>query len=204
MTNASGTKILSRKVEFAGWHKLETIVVAPASLRHEGQSAPLSREVYICGNAAIALLYEPETDRILFNEQFRIGAFMAGEANPCLIECCAGLVDAGETPEQAIRREAVEETGCEILDLEFIGKSYPSPGASDETHMLYCARVGKAEAGHFGLEEEGEEIKTHLVPAAEAIRMLDAGEIVNGATLICMNWFARNHGRLRKKWGKQA
>ncbi len=201
MTNTSKANILSRKLEFDGWHKLETIVVQTDSLRHDGKAEPMQRELFRCHVCSVALLYQPETDQILFNEQFRGGAFMAGDANPWLIECCAGLVDAGETPEEAVRREAVEETGCNILDLEFIGKSYSSPGASDEVHMLYCGRIGKAEAGHFGLEEEGEEIKTHLIPAVEAIRMLDTGKIVNGATLICMNWFARNHERLQKKWG---
>ncbi len=201
MTTRSKVKILSRKLEFKGWHKLETVVVQPASLRHDGATEPMSREMYICGTAAIALLYQPETDELLLNEQFRVGPFLAGDEKPFLIECCAGLVDPGETPEETVRREAVEETGSEILDLEFIGKSYPSPGATDEVHMLYCGRIGKAAAGHFGLVEEGEEIKTHLVPAAEAIRMLDEGVIVNGATLICMNWFARHHERLRKKWG---
>jgi len=68
--------------------------------------------------------------------------------------------------------------------------------------MNYCGRIGKTETGFHGLEEEGEEIKTHLFPAAEAIRMLDDGEITNGAAVVCLHWFARNHERLRKKWSK--
>jgi len=197
------TKIISRKVEFEGWHKLETVVVQPASLRHAGLAEPMKREVYCSGTCAVALLYLPETDQILLNQQFRVGVFMAeGNNDPWLYECCAGMVDEGEDAETAVRREAVEETGCKILDLEFIGKTYPSPGGTDEIHMLYCGRIGTAEAGHYGLEEEGEEIKTHLVSANEAIRMLDEGKITNGATVICLHWFARNHERLRKKWNK--
>ena len=163
----------------------------------------MRREVYYCGEVAVALLYIPETDQILLNEQFRVGSFMAGEENPWLIECCAGMIDDGEDAETAVRREAIEETGCKILDLEFIGKAYPSPGGSNEVFYLYCGRIGKAEAGHFGLEEEGEEIRTHLFSATEAIKMLDEGRILNGATLISLHWFARHHNRLRKKWSSK-
>jgi ADP-ribose pyrophosphatase len=203
MTALSKTKIISRKVEFKGWHSLETVTVQPQSLRHAGLAQPMSREVYCSGTCAVALLYLPETDQILLNEQFRVGVLLAGDDNPWLYECAAGMVDDGEDAETAVKREALEETGCPILDLEFIGKTYPSPGGSNEVHMLYCGRIDAAEAGHYGLEEEGEEIKTHLVAATEAIRMLDAGRITNAATVICLHWFARHHDRLRKKWGQK-
>lgn len=203
MTTALQTKIISRTVEFEGWHKLETIVVEHASLKHEGTSlAPITREVFICGPAVMALLYQPETDEVLLNEQFRIGPFIAGEPNPWILECCAGMIDEGEAPEEALRRETLEETGCEILDLEFICKTYPSPGGTDEMCLMYCGRISQAKPGYFGADE-GEEIKTRLIPAAEIIRMLDAGKIVNSGTILCLQWFARNHERLRKKWSQK-
>ena len=203
LTHTLKAKIISRKLEFKGWHRLETVVIQHQSLKHDGWTSPISREIYYCGTAVVALLYQPETDQILLNEQFRVGAFIAGDDSPWLMECCAGMIDDGEDPEAAVRREAAEETGCTILDLEFIGKTYPSPGGSDEVHLLYCGRIGTAEAGHYGLAEEGEEIKTHLVSAAEAIDMLDTGRITNAATVICLHWFARNHDRLRRKWSVQ-
>ena len=203
MTNSPKTKILSRDVKFEGWHRLETVTVQPQSLKHNGLASPITREVYYCGMVIGTLLYLPETDEILLNEQFRIGAFMAGDPNPAIYETSAGGIDKEESPETAVRREALEETGCTVLDLEFIGKSYPSPGSSDEIFLLYCGRIDKAETGHYGLEHEEEEIKTHLLPAVEAIRMLDAGKITNGSTVICLHWFARNHTRLRQKWGRK-
>lgn len=200
MVGASKTKIISRKVEFEGWNRLETVVVQHASLKSGEPMEPMKREVFCCGICVVTLLYLPETDQILMNEQFRIGAFMAGESNPWLYECCAGMVDEGEKPEEAARREALEETGCNVLDLEFIGKAYPSPGGTDEMYMLYCGRINSAEAGHYGLAEEGEEIRTHLISAAEAIRLLDTGKIINGGAIMCLHWFARHHDRLRKQW----
>jgi len=130
MSSSSKAKIVSRKVEFKGWHTLETLVVQPKSLKHDGWAEPMSREMYYTGLIVGALLYNPETDEVLMNQQFRVGAFVAGDEAPHLYECCAGKVDEGETPEDAVRREAKEETGCDILDLEFIGTFYPTPAAA--------------------------------------------------------------------------
>ncbi|MCB2157335.1 MAG: NUDIX domain-containing protein, partial [Rhodobacteraceae bacterium] len=45
-------------------------------------------------------------DRVLLIEQFRMGPYARGDAEPWLIEAIAGRVDPGETPEDAARREA--------------------------------------------------------------------------------------------------
>lgn len=194
-------KVISRKVEFDGWHSLETIVLQHKSRVKDGYAAPMQREVFFVGPVVVGLLYLAKTDQILFNEQFRMGAWASNDPQPWLLECCAGLMDDDETAENALHREALEETGCTLSDIEFIAKVYPSAGAVAETQFLYCARIDDATAGAFGLEEEGEEITTRLIDAAEAIRMLDAGAFTNGATVTCLQWFARHHDRLKKKWG---
>lgn len=73
-----------------------------------------------------------------------------------------GFVDAGETPEQAIRREVLEETGCRLLDAElrhtatgeydheptlnflFTGTIDGEPEASDDSAELKWWPLGKA------------------------------------------------------------
>lgn len=199
--NSQAAKLISRKVEFKAYRTLETFVVQPKSLRHEGYATPMTREVVVMGRAASAILYIPETDELLMNEQFRIGAYILGEENPFLLECCAGAVDAGEEPVDAARREALEETGAEVLDIEFFGRMYTSCGVLAEEFHMFAARIAPPATGFYGVEGEGEEIKTHLIPYAEILRMLDAGEILNGPTVLMLNWFARHRDRLRKKWG---
>lgn len=194
-------KILEQKIVFTGYHRLEVCHFQPKSLHGEKWMAAMSREIFRSGPVASALLYCPESDEVLLNEQFRGGAFLAGAENPWLIECCAGGIDAGETPEQAVRREALEETGAEILALEPIGTVFTSPGCLDEEFFLFCGRIAKPQAGKIlGLIEEGEEIKTHLLSSAEAIALLDAGKITNVTTALCLQWFARNRDKIRKKW----
>ncbi|MBI1216388.1 MAG: NUDIX domain-containing protein [Alphaproteobacteria bacterium] len=196
-------KIISRKVEFDGWHRLETVVAQPRSLKHGGWADEMAREVMRGGEEgkiACVLLYIPETDEILLNEQFRMGAMIAGAQDPFLFECAAGFVDAGETPAEAATREALEETGTEITALHPIGIYYTSPGCLAEEFHIFIGRIAAAESGIYGMAHEGEEIKTHLLTAKQALQMLDENHIRNAVTSIALHWFARNKEKIRKQW----
>lgn len=194
-------KITERRVVFEGYHHLEIAEMHPQSLRHEGWATPIQREIFHAGECAVVLLYHPESDSILMNEQFRAAPCIMGDENPWLLECCAGVIDEGETPEEAALRESLEETGMPILDLLPIAKVYPSPGTLAEIYHLFCGRIDDPQhGGVFGLEEEGEEIKTHLFPADELIALMDAGKITNAGALMCIQWFARHRVALRARW----
>lgn len=194
-------KIVSREVVFDGFHRLEVIRLQPKSLKTNSWAGEMEREIFTAGPYSTVLLYIPETDEILLNEQFRLGAYMAQAADPFLYECAAGMIDEGETPEEAAVRETLEETGCHVIALEKVGSFYTSPGCLDEEAYVFIGRIAKAEAGNiFGVEEEGEEIRTHLLPAEKVFEMLDAGLIQNGSSALAINWFARHRDRLRKQW----
>jgi len=199
MTTPSA-KIISRKRLFDGFHKLDMITAEIGSLRPGGGSMTIAREV-LCGpHVAMILLYNPATDEILMNKQFRIGAFVGGAEDPFLLECAAGCIDEGETPEQAAVREAREETGCEISELERIGACYSNPGNLNQKFHLFAGCIDQAAPGFHGHTEEGEDIETVLLPAKDVIAMLDNDEILQAPAALMLHWFARNHERLRKKW----
>ena len=65
------------------------------------------------GNAVATLLYDPARDTVVMVEQFRLPAYLAGRSAWCL-ETPAGIVKPGEELAEVARREALEETGCEI------------------------------------------------------------------------------------------
>ena len=76
-----------------------------------GKMENLTRAGFVGSDAAIILPYDPKTDRVLLIEQFRFGPFLREDANPWILEPIAGRIDAGEAPEKAACREAMEEAG---------------------------------------------------------------------------------------------
>jgi ADP-ribose diphosphatase len=153
------------------------------------------------GMAVAVVLYDPDRDEAVLVEQLRLGALLAA-ASPWQIEVAAGLVDDGEVPEAVAIREIGEETGLEPAGaLIPIQRYLPSPGASDESVLLFCARVdATAAAGLHGLHEEGEDIRVVVKSVAEIEALLDAGSIENGHSLVALYWLLRHRERLRRLW----
>ncbi len=199
--------ILERNVPYQGYYRIETY-----RLRHRlfagGWSEPMSREMLERGHAVGVILYDPERDDLVLIEQFRIGAFaacasphFAGSSSPWLLEIVAGIIDEGERPEDVARREAIEEAGCEIRDLEFACRFLVSPGVCSESITLFCGRVDTSRVGGLhGLDHEHEDIRVSVVPASEVFQWLDDGRFVNATAIIALQWFRLRHAALRQKW----
>jgi ADP-ribose pyrophosphatase len=155
------------------------------------------------GAAVAVVLYDPERDAVVLIEQFRIAPVFAG-CSPWMLEVVAGLVDhEGEAEADVARREAVEEAGVAVIgELIPIQRYLPTPGDSDQATMLFCGRVDSAQAaGIHGLAEESEDIRVVVKPVAEIEALVDAGEIDNGHTLVCLYWLLRHRDEVRRKWG---
>ena len=54
--------------------------------------------------------------KIVLIQQFRPGT-ISKDNNNYLDEVVAGIIDPGESPEEAAKRECLEETGCKINKL---------------------------------------------------------------------------------------
>ena len=162
-----------------------------------GDSVELSREIFERGRAVAVLPYDPRRDQVVLVEQFRPGA-LGVDPDPWLIETIAGIVEPGEDLEDVARREAKEEAGLELADLEPVTRYFASPGGSTETVDLFFARVDTAEIGGvFGLADEGEDIKVHVVEFGRALTWLDEGRIKVATTIIALQWLRLNRDRLR-------
>ncbi len=132
--------------------------------------------------------------------QFRAGAYVAGR-HPWTWEIVAGILEGDESPEQLIRREAVEEAALEIRDVIPMHAVVLSPGACSETCATYLGRVDSAKAGGvYGLEAEGENILVKVLPFSEARAMLDRDEIGNAIGVIALQWLALHRDEVRARW----
>lgn len=173
------------------------------TLRHRrfdgGMSPQLTREVFVAGDAVTVLPYDPVRDRVLLVEQMRMGPLGRGDPLPWQLEAIAGRIDPGETPEEAARREAVEEAGLVLGTLEKVAEYYPTPGAVTEYLYSYVGLCDLADgsAGVFGAEDEAEDIKGHLLSFDRLIEVMAAGEIGNAPLLLTVLWLQRERARLR-------
>lgn len=153
----------------------------------EGGSLRIRREMMERGDAAAMLLYDPKADSVLLLDQFRIGP-AARQDNPWLTEIVAGIVDAGETAEEAVRRECLEEAGYQPYEVSFLGRYYSSPGGCSERIDLFLGLVDKDKpcTSGGGVDHEHEDIRAYWVARAEALAMLAAGKINSGAPMLAL------------------
>jgi ADP-ribose pyrophosphatase len=142
-----------------------------------------------------AVLVNKARRRVILVNQFRYAALARGEG--WLTEVVAGLVDEGETPEQAVRREILEEAGYEVEKLERISHFYPSPGTTSEQVILFYAETrgdGPVAKGG-GVAEENEDIQVLELAPEEALRQVESGEIADAKTIIGLMWLKERMGR---------
>ncbi len=113
------------------------------------------------GNSVAALVYDSDKGTFLFTKQFRIGS------QSTMLEIPAGSMDKpGESPEDVLRRELMEELGVEIApplengysNFQLLGSFYVSPGGCSEKVFIYLVdKIIKKEQGG-GVDDEDIEI----------------------------------------------
>lgn len=170
------------------------------ALYRGGWSEVLERELFHRGRCVAVIPYDPQLDRVVLIEQFRVGA-MKTEQEPWLIEIVAGAVEEGEDPPQVAHREALEEAGCELRELIPIYEFFTTPGGCSEKLTLFCGIVDASDlGGHYGLPEEQEDIWVRVVEYQEAMDLLADGKIDSAIPIVALQWLALNRDALRQRF----
>lgn len=193
-------EIRTEKVEigYNGFFRLEEHHLSYPSF-NGGRSPVVSRVAFVSVDAVTLLPYDPVRDRVLLVDQFRVGPYVRGDAQPWTLEAVAGRVDGGESWEDAVHREAREEAGLTLWHLAHIGSYYPSPGAVTEYLASYIGLTDLPDsaAGLFGVAEEAEDIRAVLVDFDDLMAMTRDGRIQNGPLMISALRLAADRAALR-------
>jgi len=145
------------------------------------------REVYDHGDGASILLYNLVKKTVVLTRQFRLPSYLNGTPSGMVIEVCAGSLD-GDTPEDCAKKEALEESGYQVEEIEKVGEIYPSPAVMTEIAYLFIAEytdhMKVTEGG--GLDEEGEYLEVIEIPFEDAFGMIADGQIRDARTVILL------------------
>lgn len=120
-------------------------------------------------------------DEILLIKQYRHGI------RSVTFEIPGGMVDPGESPLDAAKRELLEETGYFSNDWELIGHVHPNPAIQDNICYTYLARnverVGEPKP------DGTEDIATFLTLTSEMIELVSNGEITHALVISALYWY---------------
>ena len=129
-------------------------------------------------------------NRTILIEQFRHGT------EEIILEIPGGMIDEGEAPEAAARRELLEETGFASDEFVYLGKSRPNPAIQNNWIYFFAAlNCRKIQATAF---DEHESVVTKLVPLDEIPNLIASEQITH--SLVLAGFYkldlARNNGDL--------
>ncbi len=127
-------------------------------------------------------------DELVLVEQYRHGLGRMSRELP------AGLIDPGETPLDAARRELLEETGC--IAARWTPLAVVSPEPSRSTHRAHLFLATGVEATGNPCPEPTEVLRVIRTPAAEVLAQLGSGYIEHAAHVAAVLLAAR------RGWGR--
>jgi len=192
-------EILGQRTVFQGFFRINEY-----KMRHRlfsgGWSDVVTREMFERGHAVVVLPFDRNSDQVVLVEQIRLGARDRLQG-PWLLEAVAGMIGQDEDCEQVARREALEEAGLTLGRLVPMLSYLSSPGGTTERIHLYLGELtAPVQPGIFGLPEEHEDIRVHLISRTHAMQLLADGKIDNAATVIALQWLALHHAQIRAAW----
>ncbi|MFM9994582.1 MAG: NUDIX hydrolase [Phycisphaerales bacterium] len=147
---------------------------------------PIKREVVRHPGAVVILpiLEEPGGGRqvvLIRNERIAVGR--------TLWELPAGTLEPMEKPEECAPRELEEETGYRAATLTPLARFHTTPGLTDELMHAFVA-TGLT---HVGQRLEADErLTVHPRPVAEALAMVDSGEMTDAKSMLTLLMAVRN------------
>ena len=124
-------QIVERSVAYTGYLTVEKLRIQLVD------GAVVSREIETHGDAAAVLPYDIQRRCALVVRLFRAPVFGVTQEG-MIEEACAGMIEEEEDG-AAARREAYEELGVTLHDLERVGRIWSSPGVSTERQSLFLA-----------------------------------------------------------------
>jgi nudix-type nucleoside diphosphatase (YffH/AdpP family) len=173
--------------------------VKKAKIKHDlfdGNSIEVERLSLERGDSVAILLYEKDTDSLLFTNQFRYPTIKEKEG--WILELTAGSLEVDESPEERVKKEVEEEVGYRIQELEFISSFFVSPGGSSEKILLFYSEVNASDKVFKGggMKYEKEDIQLVKLKTKAVVQQFKEQQFRDAKTIIGIQWFLANKSEL--------
>jgi nudix-type nucleoside diphosphatase (YffH/AdpP family) len=189
MSSSAPPQIVKRERVYAGYVTVDRLLLRLA----DGQE--IWREVEAHGDAVAVLPYDAARRMALTVRLYRAPALSVGCAE-LFQEACAGMIDPGDrSPAEAVRREAMEELGVALGELEPVATVWTSPGVVAERSSLFLAPYVAADrvASGGGLAVEHENIEVLETGLRDLADDVDHGRIEDAKLLILLQTLRLRH-----------
>ncbi len=147
---------------------------------------PLAHDVFVFAAPDWCnVLAETDAGELVFVWQYRFGS------DALSLEVPGGVVDPGEAPIEAARRELREETGYEAETFELVSVVEPNPALQGNRCYTFLARGARA-TGQTAFDEL-EDLETVLVPRAAIAPLIDDGIVTHALAVVALEAYLRKH-----------
>lgn len=132
------------------------------------------------GNAVIIIAVN-ENDEVFFIEQYR------ETIENVALELPAGMIEEGEDPREAARRELEEETGIKAKSIEYLTSCFTSAGYTAEKIYIYLAR--NLEYGKQHLDETEEILSIRKIHIDDCMKMILEDKMEHASVYIAIQTY---------------
>lgn len=122
-----------------------------------------------------------EKEEVILVKQYRYGT------QNITLEIPGGMVDEGESAEQAAKRELLEETGYESNDWQLLGISDPNPAIQNNKCYIFLAKNSKFT--HTPNLDHTEEIEITVVPLNNISTLIQRGAITHSLVITAFYYY---------------
>lgn len=130
--------------------------------------------------AVVLIIHDTTGEKVLINKEFRLAT------GKWVMNFPAGLIDPGETPEIAAKRELWEETGLNLDSIDrVLGVSYSSVGFTNEKNVCI---VGTASGEFKPSTSTSEEIEAKWYTKDEVRELMQTQPFAARTQGYCFMW----------------
>lgn len=124
--------------------------------------------------------------RVILVRQFRFGT------QDFSLEIPGGMLDPGDSPAEAARRELVEETGYGGSEPILLGVVHPNPAI--HTNRCYTYLIQNAVFTKQPEQDSTEDVEVEIIPLADIPKLIQDGVITHALVIAAFYWYFSNIG----------